>query len=206
MEENNPYQQDLASIRKLMERSVKFISLSGLSGILAGVYALAGAGLVYYQVQYPVPFYEPLSYQWSAGAILQVVIIAALVLLVSVGTGVWLSFRKASKAGIKFWDAAAKRMVIHLSIPLVAGGLFLLILIAGGYFEILFSACLIFYGLALIHASPNLYEEVRYLGYLEIVLGLIAGLLPGYGLMLWALGFGVLHILYGAIMFKRYDS
>lgn len=96
-------------------------------------------------------------------------------------------------------------MVISLAIPLVAGGLFLVILMMGGYFEILCAECLIFYGLALIHASPNLYEEVRYLGYLEILLGLIAGLLPGYGLVLWALGFGVLHILYGAIMFKRYD-
>lgn len=205
MEENSPYQQDLASIRKLMERSVKFISLSGLSGILAGVYALAGAGFVYLTIQYPAPVYQPLSYQLPSSVFLPIAVTAVLVLLFSIGTGIGLSYRKAAKAGIRFWDTTARHMVISLAIPLVAGGLFMVILMMGGYFEILCAACLIFYGLALIHASPNLYEEVRYLGYLEILLGLIAGLLPGYGLVLWALGFGVLHILYGAIMFKRYD-
>lgn len=206
MEENSPYQQDLASIRKLMERSVKFISLSGLSGILSGTYALLGAALAYYWIQYPTPFYDPVPDDINPDKIIPLTLTATAVLIASLGTGIWLSYRKAARAGVKIWDGTAKRLAINLAIPLVTGGLFLLILAAAGHPGLLASACLIFYGLALINASPNLYEEVRYLGYLEILLGLLAGVVPGYGLVLWAAGFGVLHMIYGAIMFKRYGS
>jgi len=48
--ENKSVHQNLESIRQLMERSVKFVSLSGLSGILAGIYALIGAVLAYREI------------------------------------------------------------------------------------------------------------------------------------------------------------
>ncbi|MBT1700273.1 hypothetical protein KK083_25525, partial [Fulvivirgaceae bacterium PWU4] len=59
---------------------------------------------------------------------------------------------------------------------------------------------------ALIQGGSNTYDEIRYLGYCEITLGLIAALFPGYGLLAWAMGFGVLHIVYGAIMYNKYDK
>lgn len=207
MEQQQTYQKDLESIRKLMERSVKFISLSGLSGILAGVYALIGATIAYYLVHYPV---SPLGYRvysiQSTNVLLQLTGVAAVVLISSILTGIWLSARKAKKAGLKFWDATSKRLVINLSVPLITGGIFVLILLSNGHFGIVAPSCLVFYGLALINASGNLYEEIRYLGYSEIVLGLISASLPGYGLLFWAIGFGLLHIIYGALMYKRYDS
>lgn len=207
MEQQQTYQKDLESIRKLMERSVKFISLSGLSGILAGVYALIGATIAYYLVHYPVsPFgYRVYSIQ-STNVLLQLTGVAAVVLVSSLLTGIWLSSRKAKKAGLKFWDATSKRLMINLSVPLITGGIFVLILLSNGHFGIVAPSCLVFYGLALINASGNLYEEIRYLGYSEIVLGLISASLPGYGLLFWAIGFGLLHIIYGALMYKRYDS
>lgn len=207
MEQQQTYQKDLESIRKLMERSVKFISLSGLSGILAGIYALIGATIAYYLVHYPVsPFgYRVYSIQ-STNVLLQLTGVAAVVLVASILTGFWLSSRKAKKAGLKFWDATSKRLMINLSVPLITGGIFVLILLSNGHFGIVAPSCLIFYGLALINASGNLYEEIRYLGYSEIVLGLISASLPGYGLLFWAIGFGLLHIIYGALMYKRYDS
>ncbi|HMI66070.1 MAG TPA: hypothetical protein VK517_08550, partial [Cyclobacteriaceae bacterium] len=73
-------------------------------------------------------------------------------------------------------------------------------------FGIVAPSFLIFYGLALINASPNLYEEIRYLGYSEILLGLLCAVLPNYGLLFWAIGFGLFHILYGAVMYKKYDA
>jgi hypothetical protein len=200
------YQQDLASIRNLMERSVKFISLSGLSGILAGTYALAGAFVAYFIIQYPLPVtaYRQESVQDSS-IVFKLLLIATMILIASIATGFLLSAKKARKNGMTIWNETSKRLIINLLIPLVSGGIFILILLYNGHYGIVASACLIFYGLALINASANLYEEIRYLGYSEIILGLISASLPGYGLLFWAIGFGALHIFYGGLMYRKYD-
>jgi len=203
MSQNEAYQKDLESIRQLMERSVKFLSLSGLSGILAGLYALSGAVVAYFMFQYPL---STTSYREdSENVILKLLGIAILVLVVSLITGYVLADRKAKKQGVQVWNATSKRLVVNLTIPLVTGALFILILLWHGHYGVAAPACLVFYGLALLNASANLFDEIRYLGYSEIVLGLICALLPGYGLFFWAAGFGVLHILYGTLMYKKYD-
>ena len=200
------YEQDLASIRNLMERSVKFISLSGLSGILAGTYALIGSASAYALIQYPLPLtaYRQESIQQSS-IILKLLFIAVGVLAASLLTGIVLSSRKAKQLNTSIWNETSKKLVINLTIPLFTGGAFILILLMNGHYGVVAPACLLFYGLALINGSANLYEEIRYLGYSEIILGLISASLPGYGLLFWAIGFGVLHIVYGAIMYRKYD-
>lgn len=206
MKDDPAFEHDLASIHKLMERSVKFISLSGMSGILAGLYALAGAVAAYYLIQYPGSFFEYRLYPvQDATTLMELLSIACMVLLASVTTGFLLSSRKAKRIGIKVFDATGKRLIVNLSIPLITGGVFVLIQAWNGHYEILVAACLVFYGMALVNASPNLFDEVRYLGYSEIVLGLIAVAVPGYGLIFWSIGFGVLHIFYGAAMYRKYD-
>ena len=198
------YEKDLASIRSMMERSGKFISLSGMSGILSGLYALAGSTAAYFVVQYP---YSPLL-NWQEpeeATLLKLVLIASLVLLASIGTGLWLSHRKAKKSGTKLWNATSRQLFVNLAIPLCTGGLFILVILFTGHFGIAAPASLVFYGLALIQGSANTYDEVRYLGFLEIILGLISAIFPGYGPVFWAVGFGVLHIVYGAIMYNKYD-
>lgn len=207
MKEIPEYEKDLASIRTMMERSAKFISLSGLSGILAGVYALVGAAVAYRLVYYPQsPFAYRIETVQEFSTLTKLIITAACVLVASLGTGLWLSHRKARKHSMNLWNPTTKTLLINLAIPLVTGGLFILILLQNGHYGIAAPACLIFYGLALINASANLYDEVRYLGYSEIVLGLVAAYLAGFGLLFWALGFGVLHIIYGAVMYYRYDK
>lgn len=203
--EENPYQKDLESIRKLMERSVKFISLSGLSGVLAGVYALVGAALAQWIISEPP---SPTAYGTISNPsnLARLLTLGVVVLVASIVTGLWFSGRKAQKAGVKLWDSTSKRLVVNLAIPLAAGGLFILILLLNGHYGIIAPSLLIFYGLALLQASDNLYDEVRYLGYSEILLGLVCALVPSYGLFFWATGFGVFHILYGAIMYKKYDA
>lgn len=206
MKEIQEYEKDLASIRSMMERSGKFISLSGMSGILSGLYALAGATAAYFVVQYPN---SPLrNWQIQVGeetTLLKLVLIASLVLVASIGTGLWLSNQKAKKSGVKLWNATSRQLFVNLAIPLCTGGLFILIILYTGHFGIAAPACLVFYGLALIQGSANTYDEVRYLGFSEIILGLVSTLLPGYGLVFWAVGFGVLHIVYGTIMHNKYD-
>jgi len=135
----------------------------------------------------------------------QLIPIALGVLLLSVGTAIWLSGRKAQKQKQHIWNPASRGLLKAVGVPLVAGGLFVLVLMGRGGYELIIAACLIFYGLALVAGGQYTYSDVRGLGMLQVVLGLVAAWWPGYGLVCWSLGFGVLHILYGCIMYVKYD-
>jgi hypothetical protein len=205
MQEKDIY-SELNSIRNLMERSAKFISLSGLSGILAGVYALIGAGLGYYVVYGTSGDLDYRDhYVNDEAVILQLFLIAVVVLVLSLTTGILLTVRKARSKGETVWNPSSKKLLVNMAIPLVTGGILILILLYRGYFGIIAPATLIFYGLALVAGSHYTVTDVKWLGIYEIVLGLIAACLPGFGIVFWTIGFGVLHIIYGSIMHFRYD-
>lgn len=206
MKEIKEYEKDLASIRSMMERSVKFISLSGLSGVLAGIYALIGAAAAYFIAQYPVSPFQYRTYSVQQTDVLtKLIVVALLVLIASVATGVIFSNQKAKKHSVNVWNTASKQLVFNMAVPLVSGGIFTIIMLANGHMGLAAPAMLIFYGLALISASANTYVDIRNLGFCEIVLGLISAAMPGYGLLFWAIGFGVLHIVYGLILYNKYD-
>ena len=202
-------QDELASIRSLMERSSKFISLSGLSGILAGIYALVGAAFAYQTlytlIQIAIRSYN--SHYRIVGDIeaAYLLLVSVLVLLASIITGYVLTRRKAKLKGQNIWGSTSRSLLFQMAVPLITGGILILIFINRGYYGIAAPASLIFYGLALIGASNFTFSMVRYLGLCEIILGLIAACLPGYGLLFWAFGFGVLHIVYGSMMYFKYD-
>lgn len=203
--ENKSVHQDLESIRQLMERSVKFVSLSGLSGILAGIYALIGAVLAYREIYSGRVVRSVEYYRGHFPMVKSLFLIATLVLAASLVTGWFFSYRKAKKLKMKMWDSTSKRLLINLAVPLSIGGFFTLIMVDYGYYNLIAASVLLFYGLALVNASSNLYDEVRYLGYCELIIGVCAALWPGFGLYFWAIGFGLLHILYGSLMYKKYD-
>lgn len=206
MDKTNKLHEDLASIRSIMERSNKFLSLSGLSGILAGTFALMGSLVAYFLVYYPhSPFGFRVRYVNEREVILQLIFTALAVLFASLASGYFLTARKARKKGQKVWNKTSRRLLLNLAIPLVTGGILVLALLSRGYFMIVAPATLIFYGLALINGSHFTYSDVRYLGYTQIGLGLLSAFLPGFGLIFWALGFGVLHIIYGALMLYKYE-
>ncbi len=207
MKEISDYEKDIASIRSMMERTTKFISLSGLSGVMAGIYALTGAVAAYYAVHFPVsPFHYRIYSIRTPATLTNLVLIATAVLVASISTGILLSQRKAKKHNVKLWNNASKNMMLNMAVPLVSGGIFILIMLYSGHFGLAAPGCLLFYGIALIQGSSNTFDEVRYLGYCEIALGLVSAAFPGYGLLFWAFGFGVLHIVYGAIMYNKYDK
>lgn len=204
--ENRDIQSELLSIRSLMERSAKFISLSGLSGILAGIYALIGAGVGYKLVYGSRSAFGFRDHYVTDGPILvQLVAVAAAVLSAALGTAVFLSLQKAKKQGRHIWNPASKGLLKAAGIPLVTGGLFILIMVARGLFGLIAPACLIFYGLALVAGSQYTYSAVKWLGLLQLLLGLLAACFPGYGLVFWTIGFGFLHIIYGTVMYVKYD-
>lgn len=205
MKESDIY-AEISSIRSLMERSSKFISLSGLSGVMAGIYALVGALIVYHTVYTSFSDLGNKDYYVNDTAIIfKLVITAAVVLLLSVSSGIWLTIREARRKKEQFWNPVSKRLLVNLSIPLFAGGIFILIMLFRGYFDIIASCCLLFYGLALVSASQYTYSDVKWLGLCEIILGLGAALFPGYGIVFWTIGFSLLHILYGLMMYFKYN-
>lgn len=207
MNKESNFENDLASIRHMMERSTRFISLSGISGVLAGVYALIGSVVGYLLIYYPnSPFGYRFYYVNEGLTLFYLLLTAALVLLFSISTGLFFTIRKAKKSGQQYWDNNAKRFFINAFLPLFAGGIFILLLIFRGYLGIVAPACLLFYGLALLNASSYTLSDIRYLGLCEIALGLLCAFLPGYGLIFWATGFGILHIVYGLMMHNKYDK
>lgn len=200
------YLKDISEIRSIMEKSSRFISLSGLSGILAGIYALIGAFLAY-KIAYKtelVGYSEQVVRNAKENASM-LILVALIVLALTLVTGLVLTRQKAKKEGVKTWDETAKRLLINLFIPLLAGGVFVIILYNQGLIGLIAPATLIFYGLGLINASHYTYRDIRFLGISEVILGLIAATMIGYGLLIWAIGFGVLHIVYGALMYFKYE-
>ncbi|TWR23913.1 hypothetical protein FPZ42_18055 [Mucilaginibacter achroorhodeus] len=206
----NDIQNDLTSIRSMMERSSKFISLSGLSGVLAGIYALVGAAWAYTIVYGTGGFLSYREYVFenastSSERLIKLICIALGVLVASILTGIILTLRKAKQKGQNVWGRTSRQLLYNMCVPLFTGGALILILIWRGYFGVVAPASLIFYGLALINASSITFKDIHYLGISDILLGLLAAIMPGYGLIFWVIGFGLLHIVYGSIMYFKYD-
>lgn len=190
-----------------MERSSKFISLSGLSGVMAGVYALIGAFMAYQVVFKERWGYKAENFYVDDPSIWRpLVLIALTILVLSILTCIWLTVRQAKKKGENVWAPGSKRLFVNLLIPLITGGLFIVILLFHQYYNLVAPASLVFYGLALISGSHYTFSDVKWLGFCQIALGLLAALVPGYAFILWVIGFGFLHILYGSIMHFKYDK
>ncbi|WP_179352694.1 hypothetical protein [Winogradskyella vidalii] len=198
---NKDYLKDITEIKNLMNKSSRFISLSGLSGIMAGIYALIGAGTTFWLVTN----YSSGTLRLDGWVFRTVLFILFMVAFLSVVTGIFLTTRKAKKNGEKIWDTSSKRLIINFLIPLIAGGLYVLIILSHGKFGQTGGLMLIFYGLALINASKYSIGDIKYLGFIQITLGLIAALYPGLGFWLWVIGFGLMHIVYGIWMYIKYD-
>ncbi|MCP9751700.1 hypothetical protein [Ferruginibacter sp. HRS2-29] len=209
MTEHDQSLETLQDIKRMMERSSRFISLSGLSGISAGICALIGAWLAYPYVFGCRPLFIDIHKDFHPG--IEVLFntwlfwIAAGTFFAALITAFIFTYLKSKKEGIPIWGKTAKRLLFNVSIPLIVGGIFLLKLLQFGTFGLVAPGCLLFYGLALINASKYTLDEIRYLGYCQIIVGLINLLFVGYGLYFWALGFGVLHILYGTYMWYKYE-
>lgn len=208
MSEQNQQLETLQDIKRIMERSSRFLSLSGLSGIAAGICALAGSWFAYdwiaeyYYGYNNRGFYEGNEFQKLKYSLL---LLAAAVLIIALVTAFYFTWRRARRNNASVWDHTSRKLFINMLIPLAAGGLFILAMLQYNEWRFVAPACLIFYGIALVNGSKYTLTDVRYLGILEIVLGLINTQFVGFGLYFWAIGFGVLHIIYGVIMWWKYE-
>lgn len=199
------YHEDLSHIRSMMERSSRFISLSGLSGVFAGLAALIGAGYVYFIFQREgIDYLDGDRNFFSPALVRELVIVGTVILLTAVLSGYIFTANKSKKKGLKIWDSTTKRLLLTFAVPLVTGGIFCLALLFHHLFVWIAPATLIFYGIALVSAERYTLTDIKYLGYCQIVLGLFSLFFLGWGLVFWAIGFGILHIVYGLIMHKKY--
>ncbi|PWG06560.1 hypothetical protein [Polaribacter aquimarinus] len=195
------YLKDISEIKNLMNKSSKFISLSGLSGIFAGVYALIGALFAHWFFSLSGNEYIVIDSEIFNFVVIDLLIVGIL----SIGTAIFLTTKKAKKNNEKIWDALTRRLLFHFIVPLLAGGIYILIILNQQRYGQTGALMLLFYGLALLNASKYTLGDVKYLGYTQIVLGLICAIFPGYGFWFWVIGFGIMHIVYGAVMHYKYD-
>lgn len=202
MNKERDYIQDLAEIRSMMERSSKFMSLSGWSGVMAGIYALIGA-----YIAYNIYSFNPnvIDYSINSEDLSKVILIAVVVLIFTIGTAIFLSYNKAIKRGEKVWNLTSRLMIINLTVPLIAGGILITIFLSKELVGLIAPLTLLFYGLAMFNASKFTYNEMKYLGLIQMGLGLVSSYYIEYGLLFWAIGFGVVHIVYGIYMHLRYE-
>jgi hypothetical protein len=210
MEEQNQQPiETLQDIKRIMERSSRFISLSGLSGVAAGICALIGSVIAW---QWLDNYYHDNNYQRNFSGPdfqqlkIKMVVLALAILAAAWVTAFYFTWRKAKHDKLPVWDHTSRRLTGNMLIPLASGGLFILAMLQYDEWRFVSPACLIFYGIALVNASKYTLSDVRYLGVMQIVLGLINTQFIGYGLYFWATGFGVLHIIYGIIMWLKYEK
>jgi len=196
MENSEKHLKDIAEIRQMMERSSRFISLSGWSGVFAGVAALIGASAA-------ILYMRSVSGQ---SVRLFLLTDAIIVLFVAMGAALYFSWRKARKQGARLWSPVTWKIVTSLAIPLITGGLYSIILMIQELHYLIPGVMLIFYGIALVNAGRFINRESVILGIVEIILGIVATIWPGLGLWLWGLGFGFLHIIYGITLHYKYDG
>lgn len=191
MSQEKEHLQAIQDIKTMMERSTKFSSISGKAGIVVGMLAvIVFAGIKWYDV--------------TSVSSLFVVMVGTL--MVALFIGLYLSIAKANKEGAAIFDTTAKRFLVQFFIPLFVGGMLCLIFACQNQIEYIPAMMLIFYGFALVHASKFSLDTIKNLGYLEIIAGLIATAFTQYGMWCWVIGFGVLHIIYGFIIYTKYEK
>ncbi len=194
----------LNDIKRMMEKSSRFISLSGWSGIAAGVCGLAGA---FFTGRALSGYYKSGSGDAASqeALIWKIATIAAVVFTAAFITAFLFTYLRSKRQGTPIWGQMARRLLWNTMLPMIVGGIVILQLIVSENYSLIGPYTLIFYGLALINGSKYTIGEIRYLGYVEIALGVLALAYPGQWLLLWALGFGIMHIVYGVMMWWRYE-
>ena len=194
--------ETLQDIRKMMEKSSRFISLSGWSGVAAGVFGLIGAWYANNLLEKS----DTAGRTSGADEIgFQLMLLAAIVFLCAITSAFLLTWIRSRRSGHAIWSASSRRLMWNTMLPMLVGGLLILRMIGDEYYALIAPSALLFYGLALVNGSKYTLGEIRYVGYLEILLGIICLAFPSHGLIFWTIGFGLVHIIYGIMMWWKYE-
>lgn len=215
MKKEQEYLESLAVIRSMMEKSGRFFSLGGISGIIIGIIALGSAGVAqWFTVGHKAMFRAhrlygdvtalELRYDLFRDELaLRLLGLAICTLGAAVLVSLFFSIRQARREGYSILSKPALNLAFNFCLPLSVGGFMCLYFLYRGDIAYIAPAMLLFYGLALFTASRYSVENLSYLALAEIALGLLCMFFPGRGLLFWALGFGISHIIYGVANLRR---
>jgi hypothetical protein len=181
---------NLRFIRETMERSASFTAIPGYGGILMGVTAIGAAIIAHYQ-----PSLRGWLVTWLVEAFL------------AFGIGILAMWQKAKNSGDSLNSAPARKFAFGFAPPLIAGIILTGLLYFKGLFTYLPAVWLTLYGTAVVTGGAYSVRIVPIVGWIFMSLGLVSVFLPtGYGNLLMGLGFGLLHLVFGLIVARRYGG
>ena len=194
----------IKDIKNMMERSSCFISHSGWSGVAAGICALTGSWVAINRI---TSYYNGTSPSAGCPTCLknELIVIAGVIFIAALASAFSFTYIRSKKDGTALWGRAARRLLWNTLLPMIVGGILILKMLELKYYDVIAPATLIFYGIALVNGSKYTMGEVRYLGYGQLITGVLSLLIVSRGLYAWAFGFGVLHIIYGVAMWWKYE-
>ncbi len=182
--------ENLRFIRETMERSASFTAVPGWGGVAVGLSAVAASVIAGQQLE---------EHAWLS------VWLAEGVLAFAVGA--WAAMRKARAADLPIWTGAARKFALSLLPPVAAGALLTAALEAGGLHRFLPGLWLVTYGAGVVTAGAFSVRVVPLMGLCFMLAGAAALFSPAaWGNVILGLGFGGLHIVFGAIIARRYGG
>ena len=181
---------NLRFIRETMERSKVFTSVPGYGGALMGATAIGAAIVAHHQ---------PLIGNWLIVWLVE----AALAFAV----GLFALWQKSKNSGESLVSVPARKFASAFAPPIIAGVVLTALFYYRGFFEFLPCAWLTLYGTAVVTGGAYSVRIVPVVGWIFVALGAVAAFAPAsWGNVLMALGFGVLHIVFGLIVARRYGG
>ncbi|HEY4539305.1 MAG TPA: hypothetical protein VIG94_04750 [Faecalibacter sp.] len=203
MNEINPFEQ-LEEIKSMMQKTTKFSSINGWSGIWVGIIGLVASYLVYSIILESSFQWHGLAPDESRDAKLAFMLI--ITLIVACSGGVYFIAKKSKRNGESFINSVTKRILIRFLTILGIGGLVCGLLYYHLSFVYVAPSTLLFYGLALLYIERDTIKELKYLAFVEIILGLLAFYFIYNGLLFWTIGFGIVHLFFGVFLVNKYKD
>lgn len=181
---------NLQFIRETMERSTHFTAVPGYGGMLMGATAVAAAFIANSQI-----LLRDSVITWLVEAGL------------AFAVGLLAMWQKSKIAGQSLVSAPAKKFAFGFAPPLIVGVVIVLGLSQNGYFYVLPPVCMLCYGAAVVCGGAFSVRVVPVMGWCFIALGAVSFALPtNYGSLMMGVSFGLLHIIFGAIIARRYGG
>jgi hypothetical protein len=181
---------NLRYIRETMERSSSFTHVSGIGGVLMGVVAIGAAGLA-----------------WSASTIAEWLTIWLVSAGLSLSIAVLSLARKSHAEGLTLLTGPGRKFAWSVIPPLAAGGVLTVGLVRAGAVDMLPGMWLLLYGTAVVSGGSHSVRPVPVMGAAFMAAGVTALLLPAtWGTASMAAGFGGLHILFGAVIWRKHGG
>jgi hypothetical protein len=181
---------NLRYIRETMERATPFTGISGLGEMAIGATALVASVIASRQ-----PSFKLWVAIWVAEGFISLLIAG------------WSMDRKARATQTPLFSGSGRKAVYSLAPPVIAGGLLTLVLARGGFHDAIPGVWLLLYGTGVITGGMFSVRAVPAMGLCFMVLGAVALFSP-YAWTNWFMagGFGGLHILFGAIIVRKYGG